>query len=110
MLPSAVVPHMSNRRPAAGAARRVDVGQLTGSTALLESLFQIDVVSIRLGDLDKRQCKALQRRHQTAATAFGRLADRLADGQTVRQRWTAEQLEDLVGDSLRGAAPARPTY
>ncbi len=89
--------------------RRVGVGQLGTSSALLESLVQIEGKWIRLGDLDKRQCRALERQHRDAANAFGRLADRLSEGQTVRQRWTAEQLEDLVGDTLHAAAPALPS-
>jgi hypothetical protein len=90
--------------------RRVDVEQLATETALLESLFQIDGGRwARLGDLNKDQCKALQLQHEAAADAFRQLADGLAEGQTVRQRWTAEQLAGAIGDTLREAASVRPT-
>jgi hypothetical protein len=94
--------------------RRVDVEQLASAAALLESLFEVDGNWIRLGDLDRRRCRVLQLEYEAVAddararaVAFGRLTAGLVDGQTVRERWTPEQLEDLVGDTL-GAAPARP--
>lgn len=88
--------------------RRVDVEQLATESALLESIFYVDGRWIRLGDLDRHQCRALQLKHELMAREFRRLADALDEGQTVRQRWTTEQLEALIGDTLRGAAPHRP--
>jgi hypothetical protein len=96
--------------------RRVNVEQLANADALLECLVQVGGAWMRLGDLDKRQCKALQLEHlatadrnRRRAIAFGQLAARLHDGETVRQLWTAEQIKALVGDTLSGAASARPT-
>jgi chemotaxis protein histidine kinase CheA len=98
----------AERRSAAQGTRRVDVAQLASDAARLEQLVEVEGHLVRLGDLDKQQCRVLQRQHETMASAFGKLADELVEGQTVRQRWTAEQLEDLVGDTFR-AASARPT-
>jgi hypothetical protein len=88
--------------------RWMDVKRMATEAALIECLYPIDGRWIRLGDLNKRQCRVLQREYGAAADAFGQLAAGLAERQTVRQRWTAEQLEELVGDTLRAAAPARP--
>jgi hypothetical protein len=102
--------------PASG-RRRVDVAQLATPAALIESLYQLDGNWYRLGDLNRLQCVALQHKYEAEADAvraraiaFSHLVDGLADGQTVRQRWTAEQIEGLVGDTLRGgAASGTPT-
>lgn len=95
--------------------RRVDVDQLGTETALLESLVQVEGQWVRFGDLDRHQCHALQRKYEAEAgvararaLAFKRLAAELDEGQTVRDRWTAEQLEELIGDTLSGGAPALP--
>jgi hypothetical protein len=102
-------------RATAPGTRLVDLEQLTTSAALLESLFHVDGNWIRLGDLDRRRCRVLQLEYEamanaarTRALAFGLLVAGLDEGQTVRSRWTVEQLEDLVGDTLGRAAPARP--
>ncbi len=86
----------------------VDVDQLAREDAALEALVRVDGEWIRLGDLDGHQCRILQVKHDQAARAFGRLADELADGETVRQRWTGEQLRELFGDTLDAAASGRP--
>ncbi len=95
--------------------RRIDIDQLKSNEALLETLLQVDGQWVRLGDLDKHQCEALQRKYEremgvarARALAFGRLAAELDEGQMVRERWTVEQLEALVGDTLNDAAPALP--
>jgi hypothetical protein len=98
----------SNGHTAAPGVRRVDVAQLATNQALLECLFQVEGAWIRLGDLDKQQCTLLQRKHAAKAAAFGRLVEGLAEGQTVRPRWTAEKLEDLVGDTFGRAASVPP--
>jgi len=100
----------ANGHAAKPGPRRVDVAQLATRTALLECLFRIGTRWFPLGDLNRRQCQVLQRQYAAAADAFGTLAEGLTKGHTVRQRWTAEQLEALVGDTLRGAAPTQPTW
>ncbi len=99
-------PEQVNHVPTPG-IRRVDVEQLATRAALLESLFYVDGNWIRLGDLDRRQCGALQRKYESVADAvrakalaFAKLVDGLDEGQTVRQRWTAKQLKYLVGNTL----------
>ena len=89
--------------------RRVDVDQLKSDAALLEALFFVDGLWIRLGDLNKRQCRNLQVKHQEMARAFGYLAAGLREGQTVRQRWTVDQIDSVMGETLREAASLRPT-
>ncbi len=110
------------RQPGTPGSRRVDVAQLATGTALLDSLFQVAGQWVRLGDLDKSQCRALSLEYRALhleraaaaddararSLAFRQLAADLGEGQTIRQRWTAKQLKALVGDTLRGAAPARP--
>jgi hypothetical protein len=106
-----VAVRVAGRGPVTQGTRRVDVGQLASDGALLEMLWPVDLGRlVRLGDLRKDQCRRLQRQHTAVAGAFGRLADSLAVGETVGERWTAMQLEDLVGDTLRAAAPALPSF
>jgi hypothetical protein len=85
----------------------VDVAQLASRHALLQSLFRVGGRWVRLGDLDKQQCRTLQLEYEAAADdarlkaiVFAQLGDGLDEGQTVRQRWTAKQLKHLVGDTL----------
>jgi hypothetical protein len=105
--------HAAVRRdhaPTRPGVRRVNVEQLSGPNGLLESLLQVGGEWVRLGDLDKRQCRAIQHQHKGKAAAFGKVAASLSKNQTVGERWTAEQLEAQgLADTLRGAAPVRPT-
>jgi len=104
------------RWPAAPGPRRADVELLATDAALLESLHQVSPGQwVRLGDLNRRQCQVLERKYAAAAekarlqaVVFARLADELEAGQTVRQRWSAEQIAGLIGDTLVGPAPAPP--
>lgn len=81
---------------------------------MLEALVEVDGQWLRLGDLSSRQCRLLQHMHTAAAarsrelaSAFARLADALGASETVRHRWTSEQLRSIFGDTL-DAAPAQP--
>lgn len=105
-------------QPAVGPGpRRVDVEQLATETALLECLYQVDGEWIRLGDLNRRQCSALELEYETAAgearakaRLFSRLGARLREGEIVRKLWTVAQIDALMGETVGRAAPARPTY
>lgn len=71
--------------------RRVDCDALKRSGSLLESLVQIDGVWTRLGDLDRAACrrgateqKRAALRHAHHARFLHAIAERLSDGQVVR--------------------------
>ncbi len=63
-------PVAAERSQAPRGARRVDVELLSTRSALLESLFEVAGQWVRLGDLDRRQCRLLQRQYAAAAGTF----------------------------------------
>ena len=83
--------------------RRVALGALQDKGSILESLHSVGDDWVRVGDMDRAMCREVQASFNKQAEGnlqqaqfFSRIADKLKDGQTVREVFTDDQLLSFV--------------
>ena len=84
-------------------SRKVDIRQLSGSQALLESMLRVGSKWVRMGDLTFEECQKIAAQEEKEAqehwrwsTFFNNISSKLEGGQVVSERFSDEELRVLM--------------